>query len=261
MRLGTVTYNIAKDWTLDEILERLPRLGFEGVELRTNHRHGVEPSLSGKQRDEVRRKFEGSGVELVGLGTACEFHSDDPAEVTRNVDEAKAFIRLAHDVGAPGIKVRPNGVPASRTLDATLAQIGKALADLGDFGEGFGVEVRLEVHGQTTQELPNIAAILRHSDDHPNVTVCWNSNPTDVVEGSVASTFGLVEGRIGLVHLRDLTDEAYPWRQLFGRLAGSGYEGFTLAEIPESGDPERVLRYFRALWRQLQPGAGAAQTG
>ena len=48
------------------------------------------------------------------------------------------------------------------------------------------------------------------------------------------------------MHLRDLTDEAYPWRELFALLQAQKYEGFTLAEIPESSDPERVLRYFRS---------------
>ena len=47
LRLGTVTYNIAKDWDLTQILERLESLKFEGVRLRTTHKHGVEVNLSG----------------------------------------------------------------------------------------------------------------------------------------------------------------------------------------------------------------------
>ena len=30
MRLGLVTYNIAKDWDLPTIIERSPRLGYDG---------------------------------------------------------------------------------------------------------------------------------------------------------------------------------------------------------------------------------------
>lgn len=55
------------------------------------------------------------------------------------------------------------------------------------------------------------------------------------------------------MHLHDLTDEKYPWRELFRLLKAIKYDGFTLAEIPESTDPERVLKYFRALWLELQP--------
>ena len=35
------------------------------------------------------------------------------------------------------------------------------------------------------------------------------------------------------------------------------HDGYTLAEIPESPDPERVLRYFRALWLAYQPKSRA----
>ena len=69
LRLGTVTYNIAKDWDLDTILTTLPEVGFEGVELRTTHAHGVEVSLTDSERAEVRKRFEDSPIELVGLGT------------------------------------------------------------------------------------------------------------------------------------------------------------------------------------------------
>jgi hypothetical protein len=32
------------------------------------------------------------------------------------------------------------------------------------------------------------------------------------------------------------------------------YDRFTLAEIPGSSDPERVMRYYAALWRELTAG-------
>jgi sugar phosphate isomerase/epimerase len=252
MQLGIVTYNIAKDWDLPTILSRLEQLGYEGVELRTTHRHGVEVGLSPEERREVRARFRDAPVALVGLGSAFEFHSHDPAEVRRNVEGTKEYVRLAHDVGAPGVKVRPNGVPPGDDLGATLRRIGAALHEVGEDAAGFGVEIRLEVHGETTQEPRHIARILAHAD-HPNVKVCWNSNPTDVADGSVREAFRMLADRIGMVHLHDLTDESYPWRELFQLLDASGYQGFTLAEIAESADPSRVLAYFRALWRAYQP--------
>ena len=42
LQLGTITYNIAKDWDLPTLLKRLEALHFEGVELRTSHAHKVE---------------------------------------------------------------------------------------------------------------------------------------------------------------------------------------------------------------------------
>lgn len=254
LRLGIVTYNIAKDWDLDRILGTLEALEYEGVELRTTHAHGVEVGLSGAERTQVRRRFLDSPVALVGLGSAFEYHASDPAEVRRNIEGTKEFIRLAHDVGAPGVKVRPNGVPPGAGLGATIRRIGEALAEVAEYGEGFGVAIRVEVHGRATREFPTFARIIRAAD-HPNVETCWNSNDTDVVDGSIAGNFAQVADTIGLVHLRDLYDPGYPYRDLFARLAATGFDGFTLAEIQGSPDPERVLRYYRALWLAMQPGA------
>ena len=144
-----------------------------------------------------------------------------------------------------------SGPVRAADLGATLRQIGAALGEVGDYAAGYGVEVRLEVHGPVTSLLPHVARILRHAD-HANVVACWNSNATDVEDGSVARSYAQVAGRVGLVHLHDLTDASYPWRELFRLLRRDGYQGFTLAEIAESSDPMRVLDYFRALWQELQ---------
>lgn len=254
-QLGTVTYNIAKDWDLPTLLKRLEALKYQGVELRTTHAHKVEVALTAAERREVRKRFDDSPVDLAGLGSAFEYQSEDPDEVKKNIAGTKEYVRLAHDVGAPGVKVRPNGIPQGADLDATLRRIGRALHEVGEDADGFGVEIRVEVHGATTQLVPNLARIIRYAD-HPNVFVCWNSNPTDVVHGSIKENFALVADKIREVHLRDLTDETYPWRDLFALLAARNYDGYTLAEIPPSSDPERVLSYFRALWLADQPGAG-----
>ncbi|MDX2035943.1 MAG: TIM barrel protein [Isosphaeraceae bacterium] len=252
-RLGIVTYNIAKDWDLPTILQRLELLGIEGVELRTTHAHKVEVALTKQQRAEVRKRFDASPVELAGLGSAFEYQSTNADEVRKNIDGTKEYVRLAHDLGCPGVKVRPNGLPRGADLEETLKRIGAALHEVGEDAAGFGVEIRVEVHGGTTQLLPNMAKILKYADQ-PNVYICWNSNPTDVVDGSIDETFALVAGKIREVHLRDLT-EFYPWKRLFELLAAANYDGYTLAEIPESSDPMRVLKYFRDLWKAYQPAA------
>jgi sugar phosphate isomerase/epimerase len=255
-QLGIVTYNIAKDWDLPTIIARLEKLGYAGVELRTTHAHKVEVSLSKQERDDVRKRFEDSPVDLAGLGSAFEYHAADPAVVRKNIDGTKEYVRLAHDVGSPGVKVRPNGVPSGGNLDATLRQVGRALHEIGDDAADFGVAIRVEVHGTVTSLLPNFAKIMEYAN-HPNVYTCWNSNESDVKNGSIKENFGLVATKIHEVHLRDLTDETYPWRELFALLHAQKYEGFTLAEIPESRDPERVLRYFRSLWLAYQPPSSA----
>jgi hypothetical protein len=252
MRLGLVTYMMAAQWDVPTIIEKCTELGYEGVELRTTHAHDVEPSLSPQGRQEVRARFADSAVVLWGLGTTCEYHAVERAEVERNIEETKAFVRLAADVGAKGVKVRPNGFheEAGISKGQTLEQIGLAFRECGAFGSDYGIELWLEVHGRGTSEPQHIHQIVQIAD-HDNCFVCWNSNPGEVDEnGSIRSSFELLKPWIRSCHINRLIDAHYPWRELFTLLQESGYDRFTLAEIQDSPDRERVLRYYRALWQE-----------
>ena len=252
MKLGLVTYNLANKWDLATLIERCKTTGFEGVELRTTHAHGVEPSLSKSERVEVRKRFEDSGIALWGLGSICDFHSDDSAVVKQNVETCKQFVLLAEDLGAKGVKVRPNGFQEAKVIpiEKTLEQIGLALNQCGRFAADHGIEIWLEVHGPGTCHPPHIRTILDICN-HPSVGACWNSNQADIKDGSVREYFELLRKDLKSCHINELWREDYPWKELFSLFKKSNYDRFTLAEIPESADPERVMRYYRALWNMM----------
>jgi len=251
MKLGTVTYNLGKDWDIETLIRNCEAAQFEGVELRTSHAHKVEVNLTKTQRAEVRKRFEDSKVQLMGLGSAFDYHTPDQAKLKKDIEATKEYIVLAHDVGAGGVKVRPNGLPKEVPVEKTLEQIGRSLRQLGEFGEGYGMAIRLEVHGPETSLLPNIKKIMDVAD-HRNVGVCWNSNATDLDGQGFDHNFDLVKNKILSVHMRDLYLEDYPFRRLLTRLNEIGFAGFCLAEIPESTDAVRVMKYFRSLWLAYQ---------
>ncbi len=251
MKLGMVTYELAKDWSVESIIHNCEAAKFEGVELRTTHAHGVEIGLGPRQREDVKKKFANSSVQLMGLGSAFDFHTPDPEKLRLDLAAAKQYILLAHDVGASGIKVRPNGLPKEVPKEKTLAQIGRSLRELGEFGISLGVAIRLEVHGAETCLVPNIKTIL-DAANHPNVGACWNSNDTDLAGDGFDANFNLIKNKIIEVHMRDLFLENYPFRKLLTGLNEIGYRGFCLAEIPGSPDPVRIMKYYRALWLAYQ---------
>jgi sugar phosphate isomerase/epimerase len=251
-RLGIVTYNIAATWDLTALLRICRAVGLSPVELRTTHRHGVEPTLTADQRRDVRRRFQDAGIEIWGCGTVCEFHSTDQAVVRRNIDTCRQFCQLVHDIGGRGVKVRPNDLPQGVPTERTLEQIGRALRECGRAAADHDVEIWVEVHGRGTAHPPHIATMMRTAD-HPRVGVTWNSNQTDIVNGSVAEYFRLLRPWIKSCHINEL-HSGYPYRELFRLLREANYDRVCLAEIqgmPDEATGERLMRYYKALWTEL----------
>src|SRR4029079_14455793 len=121
-------------------------------------------------------------------------------------------------------------------------------------GASMGIEIWCEVHGSLTQEPRRIRKIMDVAD-HPNAGLTWNSNPTDVVNGSVKETFELLRHKIRSCHINDLIT-GYPYHELFTLFREMGYDRYTLIEIQalqskNDGDAVRFARYYKALWEEL----------
>lgn len=259
-RVGIITYNIAKDWDLPTIIKVCQGVGLAAVELRTTHKHGVEPSLGSDARRQVKQRFAGSGVTFWGCGSTCEFQSQDRATVEKNIEECKRFLQLVADLGGHGVKVRPNGLPKQVPVEKTLEQIGRALVPCGKAAADLGLEVWVEVHGSGTQIPKNMKTIMDHCG-LPNVGVTWNSNRTDVVNGSVAEAFALLRPHIKSCHINELWKDQtklYPYRELFRLFREAGYDRYTLCEVgramPDVASGTELLRYYKALWTELAHG-------
>jgi sugar phosphate isomerase/epimerase len=252
MRFGLVTYLWGEHLDLPTLIDTCQKSGLKGVELRTEHKHGVEPSLSAEQRDEVRQRFADSGITLVGYGSNAEFHSNDPAELKANIERAKEYVRLMHDCGGGGVKVKPNAFVKDVPHEKTIEQIGKALNEIAEYAEGFGQEIRVEVHGKGTKELPVIRDIFKIATHH-NVGVCWNSNAEDLHGEGLEANFNMVKARFGSTcHVRELDDKGYPYSALFKLFRAIDYEGWILLEAhTKPSDVVAALTAQKALFDQL----------
>ncbi len=229
MALGLVTYLWGKDWDLPTLIANCEKSGVLGVELRTTHAHGVEPSLNVGERLEVKKRFADSPVTFVGPGSNERFDHPDPDALKAAIEATKAFVKLSHDCGGSGVKVKPNSFHKDVPREKTIEQIGKSLNVVGAFGADYGQEIRLEVHGQCSP-LPIMKQIMDVAD-HPNVGVCWNSNGTDLEGEGLEYNFNLVKDRFGhTVHVRELNLGDYPYQKLINLLVGMDYAGWILLE-------------------------------
>ncbi len=241
MAYGLVTYLWGQDWSLDTLIENCEKAGVLGVELRTTHKHGVEPTLDEQGRREVQRRFARSRVTLVGIGSNERFDDPNPEVVKQAIEATKEFVRLSHDVGGSGVKVKPDRFHPNVPREKTIEQIGRALNEVGEYAEGFGQQIRLEVHGQCA-ELPTIKAIMDVADN-PNVGVCWNSNADDLKGQGLRANFDLVAARFGATcHVRELETPDYPYQELINLLVEIDYAGWVMLEASSKpADPVAAL--------------------
>jgi sugar phosphate isomerase/epimerase len=252
LKLGIMTYTLGAAWDLDTLIANCVATKFEHIELRTTHAHGVEVSLSANEREAVKKKCEDAGLK-VSLASGFSYHSDDPAELRKNIEGTKEYTLLAKDIGALGIRVFPNAVPpeAGEEQDRTMERIGKAAAEVGTFAADYNVEIRLANHGRHTNRVPILRKILDYADC-PHVYVNWNCDRTDIEEPGFEANFNSVKDKISNIHLHDLSDGIYPYRKLFSMLTADGYQGYCDAEVSASQEPLVFMRYYRALFLALQ---------
>ena len=252
LKIGIMTYTIAKDWSIDTIIRNLTETGYQSVELRTTHAHGVEVTLSPSQRAEVKKRFQDSSLEAISLASGFAYHYPDPAQLKMNIEGTKEYTLLARDVGAIGIRVFPNDLPSGVSEEKTIEQIAKSLDEVCEFGYNNGVEVRVCVHGNKTNRAVVIKKIIDMAKSS-HVYVNWNCNDTDIEGEGFEYNFNLIKERIKGVHMGELWRTDYPYRLLFKLLAGIEYKGhYCNAEIDGSDDSIRLLRYYKALFLAYQ---------
>jgi len=254
MQFGLVTYLWGADWDLPTLVRKCEDADVLGVELRTTHDHGVEIALSPEEREKVRERFHDSPVQLVGIGSNERFDHPDEAALKRAMKRTRQFVRLSHDVGGTGVKVKPNSLHDGVPREKTIEQIARSLNELGRYGEGWGQEIRVEAHGDFAS-LPLLKELM-DAADHRNVAVCWNCNPVDTEGEGLEHNLNLVKDRLGgTLHVHELNDERhpYPYEKLMQLLADAGYDGWVLLEGRRKPEGDRVaaLRRQKALWERM----------
>lgn len=136
-------------WPLIKILDFAKAYRFDGVEFR-----GLQGEMdltkcsdfSALKIKETVKIFKERAINIIGLGSSAKMHFNDKSKI-ENLDEAKRYIELAHQLKCPYIRVFPdkisNKIPKKDVLDIIVQN----LAYLAQFSNGAGVSVLLETHG------------------------------------------------------------------------------------------------------------------
>jgi hypothetical protein len=253
IRYGLTTYQWGRNWDLPTLINNCSQAQLFGAELRTSlkYAHGVELTLNARQRSEVKKHFSDSPVTLVGLATSERFDSPDPAKLKTAIENTKAYIKLARDVGASGVRVFPNSFHEGVSREKTIEQIAGALNVVGAFAADYGRQIRLEAHG-SAGELPTLKAMMDLVTE-PNVRVKLNSDKRDTRGEGFEHNFNLVRDKLGsTIHVHDLQDPAFPYQLQMDLLVKIGWKGWALLE--RGGQPEHPVNSLieqRQIWQRM----------
>ena len=251
MKLSLLTYQLGKDFALDELLTLCAKYGYKGVECRAQlgHKHGIELDTTPRQRAAIEDAFAGSPVDLAGISTSCRFEFLEESERQEQVDLAKRFIDLAADVGAPQIRVFGNAFPKGSDRDRVVENVGACLAQIAEHADAKGVDCNLEMHGDFYYWKYTLRAV--QLADHPRIGVVYNCDPRETKWGPIGSFLEPVAPYLRHVHLHNLEADNYPYAELFRILRNLGYAGFLSVEASPSPDAERVIAIYGRLFQWM----------
>lgn len=172
IRLSTMT-SVCPDWTLNQVLEGLKKHGYQGLEPRVGWGHSskIELDMSLSERVSVREQVEREGLVICCVATGARFATPDLSELKNSIDEAKAGIDLAADLGAPMIRTF-GGPRGTGQLYGIVHRTAEAYKQVMDQAAERGVTVLLETHDEWC--VSNQVRAVVERVNHPNFKVLWD---------------------------------------------------------------------------------------
>jgi sugar phosphate isomerase/epimerase len=192
-------------WDWKTILNNAKQMGFVAIELR-----GIQgemdltrsPQFQKGQLQTSLKDLRALDLKVSDLGASARMHDVEPAKRKEQLDEARRYIDLAHEMKVPYVRVFGDKVPKGQTKQDTARRITDGLRELGSYAEGSGVSVILESHGDFNDS-PTLLEILNGTGSS-NVALLWDAHHT-FAEGkeSPSQTFDHLKRFVRHVHLKD----------------------------------------------------------
>ncbi|MCC7491273.1 MAG: sugar phosphate isomerase/epimerase [Fimbriimonadaceae bacterium] len=241
MKIAFMTF-ACPEWELSEVLGTACELGYDGLEPRldSQHRHGIEVDLSSAGRAAVKRQAADSDIALCCLATSLQYIKVTPGDRAKLLDDTKARLALAHDLGVPGLRVFAGGLPQGTSLDDGLAAAAENLRSAGELAQQAGVELWLETHDTVCQAVH--AAQIVEACAHPAVNFNYDVMHPYRLGEDLDTTFAALGDRIRHCHWHDAPcaegqpficrfgEGALPLVEMLRRLQAKGFSGYLSGE-------------------------------
>jgi sugar phosphate isomerase/epimerase len=188
MKVGLYSITFLGIWyrgealTLEEIIKRARKYGYEGIEIDGKRPHGNPLDWPTKRCKELHSVSDGEGIEIFGVAANNDFSSPIPEYRECQIAYAKELIRMTSDLGArtlrmflawPGVTKHPQG--AQYTIakniwkytheEFTEEQIWtwcrEGMAECARYAEDAGVILALQNHAPVIRDYQDVLKMLQ----------------------------------------------------------------------------------------------------
>lgn len=234
----------APELSLSELLQHAAACGYQGVEPRLGHAHGIAPEATAEERKMIRQRFADAPVACCCLASQGNF--TDPASRAETVELNRRVIALARDLACPRIRIfgglLPEGMGREQAIDELAATLRPLAAEAG----AAGVVLCLETHDGWCH--PDHVATLMERVRHAHLRVNWDMmHPTRACGVPVEEGYARLRQWIAHVHIHDgllsspLTfrrcgEGELDMRAALTCLVRDDYEGYVSGEWINAGD-------------------------
>lgn len=184
---------------LPDVLRLATTHGYHGVELRTHPEEPVHTGLGPGERADVAAEFKAAGVELLGLAGYARVAA--PGDDGPVIEEIRALLDLAHDLGAGFVRVFPGADPGQTPQDADAVaarRLGTAAQDAADLG----VRILLETHDshRTAADAIRVLGLVGHR----HVGSLWDVMHTWLGGEQPSESYAALGPYLGYVQVKDI---------------------------------------------------------
>lgn len=253
MKFSFMSFTTPKS-TLKEMLDIAKKYGYDGIEPRAQlgHKHGVEIETTAKERQDIKKQFEGEGIECACIATSIRYCFKDEEKRQKEIELTKRFIDLAVDIGCKRIRVFGGEPDVVMSFDEAIKIVAEALSKVKEHAERNRVFVCLETHDFFSRA--DIAAAPVKMVNSPFIKINWDIMHPFTKMMTIEEAFTELKGLIEHCHIHDGTyDKArVPKLALMGEgeipyniavrlLKSAGYRGYLSGEYIEAWPPDVVL--------------------
>jgi len=230
----------------EDFIEEAYRIGLDGVELTLYWL----PSKNTSYLRKIKRLALFRGLPISCAGISTNFCNPDSSERKKAIETAKEGLDIAHELGAPCLRVFGGHVPEGYTETEATKWVIESLKSCVDYAQNNGVVIALENHGGITSKADNVIRIVE------GVGSSWLrvnldlGNYRESIYEEIAKTVAYA------VHIHAKVSVAggvkIDYQRIKEILESGGYNGFLSIEYEEKEDPKigvpRFAKYLLDLF-------------